>query len=306
MKMVLLACLAVGLSGTALAHPGVDVDIERVTIELANEPRRLDLWVRRGRLSRSAEHYPEALSDLDHARTLDPENLEVALVRGLVLSGMGRYGEARAEIDRVIEAGSASPVPFVESARIHERAGNGQQALDHYTAAIERSHDVEVYVERGRLQESMSRLDEAAAGYRDGLERLSGAVVLRLALLRVETARKQYEAALELIDEELARAQVKTDWYLRRGEVLAAAGRSDEASEAHGQALAEANRVLAVQSTSIRLLSRARVYLALGNLPAARKDVLQVLQRSPRYSEARTVLTELEQAEAEAAKKTDN
>ena len=105
------------------------------------------------------------------------------------------------------------------------RSGRSAEAIADYTAALELEPRVELYLERGELLEAQGRLEEAAQGYRAGLEATHGALLMRLALIRVETARGRHAEALALVDEQLARAGVKTDWYLRRAEVLAAAVR---------------------------------------------------------------------------------
>jgi tetratricopeptide (TPR) repeat protein len=292
-----LVCLALlpGLGSFELrAHPGLERDIERVTGELEASPDNVELYVRRAHYYRLHEEYDPSLADLDRARELDGENLSVALGRGLTLSAMGRDEEAEAALDFFIGGGGRSVPAFAGRAEIRSRAGRLDEAIGDYTLALEIQRDVDVYLARGTLQEAKGDLTAAAAGYEDGLKHLGGAVTLRLALIRVETARKEYASALELIDAELEQVPVKTEWYLRRAQVLDAAGRAEESRQALELALAEADRVIALRSSGIHLYSRAQVYLALGRLEDARVDLNDVLIKSPRFSRARELLDQVE------------
>ncbi len=99
---------------------------------------------------------------------------------------------------------------------------------------------------------------------------------------------------LKLLDDELARASVKTEWYLRRADVLAASGQAEKAQLELERALAEANRVLKKRATAINLFSRAKVYIAMGRWEAAKRDLRVAVRKSPRFAEANALLKNLE------------
>ncbi len=99
---------------------------------------------------------------------------------------------------------------------------------------------------------------------------------------------------LELLDDELAHASVKTERYLRRADVLAASGHAEKAQLELERALAEANRVLKKRATAINQFSRAKVYTAMGRWEAARHDLRLAVSRSPRFAEANDLLKKLE------------
>jgi tetratricopeptide (TPR) repeat protein len=162
-----------------------------------------------------------------------------------------------------------------------------------YAAALAAQPEIDWYVERGLLQESLGLLPDAAQGYRDGLARVGDAVVLELALIRVESARGRYDAARQIVDRQLAQAPVKTDWYLRRADLQEAGGNALQARQDRERALEEANQALERNATGIHLLSRARAQAALGRTDDARRDLQVVLQKSPRFTEARELLDEL-------------
>ncbi|MHC4064783.1 MAG: tetratricopeptide repeat protein [Planctomycetota bacterium] len=294
---VLLAAVAI-LSGWLVApvaaHPGLHHDIERLTSALAEEPGRAGLWIKRAHHYRLDGRFSEALADLDRARVLDAGKLEICLHRGLTLSAMGRDAEAEAELSWFLQHGAGGVAAFAERARIRQRSGRSELALSDYSAAIALNRDVDLYLARGKLQESLGLLDEAAEGYRDGLASLGGGATIRSSLVRVEISRQRYDAALALIDEVLRRAPVKTEQYLLRAEVLEASGQSDQARVERERALVEADRVFRKRATALHLLSRAKVNLALGNMNDAMGDLKWALKKSPRFARARRLLERLE------------
>jgi tetratricopeptide (TPR) repeat protein len=257
----------------------------------------VDLLKKRAYLLRlEARRLSEALSDLDRAAQLDPNDLEIVLQRGLTLSALGRDGEAEAELDDFIgrKADPARVFALLERGRIRARTGRPNPAIADYTAAIAIQPVLELYLARGQLQESLGQLAAAAAGYRDGISRLGRALSLITALVRVETARGRFQAALKQIDDELAQASVKTLWFLRRAYVLDAMGQSAQSQAELERALTEANRVLTRKATAIHLFSRAKVFVALGRPDDAKRDLEMSVRLAPGFAEARNMLQKWE------------
>lgn len=289
----MLFCLVWTAGLAAQAHAPLHHEIERLDVELERAPESTELLVRRGRLHRENGDAVASLRDLDRALALDPAQANAMLERGLTLSALGRDGDAEAQLTRLLEQAPKSPLALAERARIRARSGRTDAALVDFDASLALHPDVELYLERGELLERAARVDEAAAGYRDGLDSLGDAVLLRLALIRVETARGNHAQALALVDEPLARAQIKTDWLLRRADVLAARGDVGGARAARQAALAEARRVVQRRPTALSLLARARAQRALGHIAEARADAELALHKSPRFRDAQILLDEL-------------
>ena len=63
---------------------------------------------------------------------------------------------------------------------------------------------------------------------------------------------------------------------------------------ARAQALAECNRAFAKRPTALHRVARAKVYLALGQLEAAKEDLRLAVQAAPRFTEAQDLLKKLE------------
>ena len=279
-----------------VAHSDVDPEIAEVTAELADQPENVALLLRRGQLYRFNGKLIESLNDLEQAWLLDRDNRQVALARCRTLVALGRESEAEAALDQYLqgEAGVSRVVALVERANLYARTGRADLALADFSAALDLYPTVELYLARGHLQEELGRLDAAAGGYREGLSHLPQASILRRELIRVKIAQGHYPEALTLIDTELASASVKTDWYLRRAEVLAALGKTEAADTARAHALAEANRAFAKRPTALHRVVRAKVYQALGQLEAAKQDLRLAVQTAPHLTDAQDLLKKLE------------
>ena len=288
-----LGSVLVVLAATAAsAHPGLHHDIAAVCEAIEKEPGRADLYVDRAFLQRLGEEYEAALADLDQARKLEPGNVRVAAELGMTYAALGRDRDAERELTAFVQHGGTAPT-FAERAKVRERLDRPKDAIADYTAAIALKPDIEYYLSRGVLQESLRDFTGAAAGYRDARAKLGDAVTLDLALIRVETARGRHARALALVDAQLAKAPVKTDWYLRRADVLAASGRTAEAQADRQTALREADAAVEATGSGMHLYARARAQAALGQTDAAKRDLELVLQKSPRFVEAREMLARM-------------
>ncbi len=291
---VVSAASALSWCALASAHPGIHHDIERVSASLQKEPGNAELLMERGYYYRLAGQLKESLADLDQAEKLAPSNLDIVGQRGMTLAAIGRGEDAEAELTRFINSGRGSAAVLADRARIRAKSGRADAAIEDYSAALKLGPDVDLYIERCSVQEIEGRLSHAAAGLREGINELGGAIVLRERLVEIEVRRKRYDAALKVIDDQLAVAPVKSEWYLRRGNVLAAAGRDADARADWKRALDEANRVLETRPTATHLISRARANLALGYSQQALSDARLAVQRSPRFAEARALLEQIE------------
>jgi tetratricopeptide (TPR) repeat protein len=292
--MVSILLLSAAAVTPLQAHPGLHHDIEALNARLETAPDDPRLHLERAVYYRLNGEYDRALADLDLVARTSPAEQGLLLERGLTLSAAGRDRDALRALDAELKGAAGDARALGERARVNARLGNGKAAIADYGAAIAIAPDLDLYLERGGLQEKAGRLDAAAAGYRDGLARLGGAVLLREGLIRVELRRGDGRAALAAIDEGMAHAAVKTGWMLRRSEVLDTLHQPEAARAGREQALQEIDQVLEQRDSGIHRVSRARVLAALGRKDDARRELEQVLARTPNYDEARDLLRGLD------------
>jgi tetratricopeptide (TPR) repeat protein len=295
MQAIVCLALAIGCIGytqLAIAHSGFDPEIEEITEKLAKDPDKVDLLILRGQVYRSYGKFSESLQDLERAWLLDRENRTVLLERALTLSALGRNKEAESTLDYLLqkESDPKRVWALAERAAIRARTGQVELAIEDYSAILLLQPIGEIYLERGKLQESLGRLEEAAVGYQEGVATLGNPMFLKKHLIDIRIAQGKFHEALVLIDEQITRATVKTQWYLQRAEVLGQMGQGDAARKTYEKALSEANRILGKRSTALHLLARAKVLNALGKRAEALRDLRNVLQKSPGFGEAQKLL----------------
>jgi tetratricopeptide (TPR) repeat protein len=235
-----------------------------------------------------------ALADLQQATRLAPDDARLHFERGFALAALGRNTDAETELSAFIAQTGGTPDAHAERARIRALTGRPGLAIADLEAAIALGPSLDLYLERGRLLEGQARYAEAADGYREGLARLGDGPLLRRVLVDALIVLGRYDDALTEIDAALARGVLEAQWLLKRAEVLDHLGRADEAREARLRALTKVNESLGKRPTSAKLVMRAEVNLALGDAPAARRDLEQVLRNSPQMESAKAMLSAIE------------
>ena len=294
-RMLVAVAVIIGASSLALRAVADEEYIARLTEALRKEPNRVDLRKLRAILLRQEARPAEALSDLNRALQVDPSDREARLQRGLTLSELRRDAEAESELDTFLkqETGFGRVFALAERGRIRARTGRPALAVADLTAAINLRPVAELYLVRGQVLEATGQLGAAATGYQNGISRLGRGDSLTTALFRVQLAQGQFQSALALVDQEIARLPVKTLWLLRRGELHAAMGEEAQTKLDLDEALIEANKVLEKKITPIHLLSRARVLIAMARFKEARLDLEDCVGLAPRFPGCRQLLATL-------------
>ena len=289
LRLTWVACLIL-LSGVAAAHPGASTDVAALSQKLAERPGDVDLLLQRAQAYRQLGQPERALADLEVAARRDPGRRDVLLARGLTRAALGLAALAEADLGRFLEAGEPTAEALEARGKLREAARRWAAARADYDAALKLRATPDLHLARGRVDEAAGDLDAAARDYEEGLQALHGAVTVRLALIRVETARGRHDRAIGLIDEALASSPVKADWLLRRAEVRSAAGREDAAASDRLAALQDVEARLARHPSDLARLTRARALAAMGRGGEAVRDLEAILKSSPRLGEARALL----------------
>ena len=309
LKFFLNVCAFIMFSGAcndlAFSHPGLAPEIDRITHKIEKDPRNVDLLIERGQLLRSNDDLLNALRDFDRAVELDSNNTEILFQRGLTLTALKRDVKAEMDLTNFLDKdeqkaplfnkdNSKRGIAIAERAQIRARTGRANLALTDFNSAIRLLPVSGLYHARGLFQELLGNLPEAASGYREALSRIPNSILLKKSLIRVEVDRKRFNQALDLIDEVLVRVSVKRSWYLLQGDVLTRMGKPEAARAAREKALAEVNQAMSQRLTAIHRFSRAKVYVALGRIDAAKQDLQLAIQMAPSFTESKDLLNQLE------------
>jgi tetratricopeptide (TPR) repeat protein len=222
-----------------LAHGDLNEQIAAVTARIESQPRRADLYLKRGELHRAHRDCALALADYDRASALDPGLASVDLARATLGLDADRLETALAAIERFLDRRPDHADGRALHARILARLGRPLEAAEEWARAIATTSRPrpEYYLERAHALAAVDRIDEALATLDEGLWRLGSVVTLELAATEMEVSRARYDAALTRVDRLAAAAPLKEQWFLQRGVILERAGRPAEAREAFAAAL---------------------------------------------------------------------
>ena len=217
--------------GRAAAHGDLHDQIEEITRQITRRPGDALLYVKRGELHRFHGERTAALSDYDRAARLDPTLAEVDLGRGRTLYEAGRPAEARLALGRFLERRPDHAEARLTLARALVRLRLGVEADAEYARAIRLvgRPKPDIYFERATALASAGRLDAAVRAIDEGIARLGPLTALEDLGVSLERRRGNYDGALARLDRILAGKGRRETWLVRRGEVLAEAGRPAEA-----------------------------------------------------------------------------
>jgi tetratricopeptide (TPR) repeat protein len=223
----------------AAAHDDLRSQIAALTREIAAEPGKAVLYLRRGELHRYCREVTAALADYSRARRLDPALAAVDLGAGRTLLEAKRPAEAKRFLDRFVRARPDDPEGRLELARALVSLRSVNTADDQYARAIALASrpSPDLYFERARLLRAAGRVPAAIRVLDDGIARLGPLASLEELAVDLELSRKNYDGALARVDRAFPPTRGRQETRLaRRGEILAAAGRPVEARETFRQA----------------------------------------------------------------------
>jgi tetratricopeptide (TPR) repeat protein len=216
----------------AWAHGSLHEQIQRLTQELEAHPDRRDLLIERGTLYRVHELHSEALLDWEKAARLDPKDATNDFRLGIAALALRQTNAAVERLERFAAQVPGSIPGQLEAARACRLAGRHGDAVRYWTTAIRKAAEPrpEWFLDRARSAERAGIPPiEVLAGLDEGIARYGPLPPLQLKAVEIEVGRGAIDSALHRLSESASRAERKERWLLRRAEVLAGAGRSDEA-----------------------------------------------------------------------------
>ena len=222
------------------AHEGLPEQIAAMTAKIKRDPKNPSLYLQRGELYRLHGKWIRADADYRHALRLDPTLNIVNLARGTMLLESGQYVKAKAALDGYLRQRPDHAEAFITRARVYAKMKMRVEAAADFTHALTLvpTQEPELYLERARVLAGDARhLEEALQGLDEGIKKLGTLVTLELAAIDIELRRKNHDAALTRLELITAQSDRKEMWLVRRGEILKAAGRHEEARDAFNAAL---------------------------------------------------------------------
>lgn len=263
---------------TTLAHGDLHERITQLSAQISVQPDDASLRLQRAELLRQHAQFDAALADLTAAARLKPDATVISLAQARVFSDAGQTTNALASIQKLLGKEPCHPEALVIRARCHLKLNQAEAAVADYTLALAspKTSEPDLWLERARAQAACGQLAQAASGLDEGRSRLGDIPSLQLAAIEYDRQRADFDAALVRAGKLIAKFPVKEPWLALRGEILAQAGRLNEAKETFQQTLA-----------------------GLENYPPARRDLEQTIQLQSR---ARSGLARVEARLAKQSK----
>ena len=271
---LLAPCALVSLQcRVVLAHDSTRDEIETLSTRIRGGEATASDLLRRGELHRLNGEWAAAAADYDRAALLDPASPRVPLCRAALFLAVGSADAAKRTLDRVLGRAPDDADALQLRAQALIALGRPLQAardLDRMLAHIKRATP-DHYLERARTLVRCGEryIGRALEGVDEGIQRLGTIVSLELFAIDLELRRRHFDAALARLDRlapQLGQAGILLE---RRGELLAAAGRSDEARAAFAAALAEIESLAPQRRSTLAVVEReARLRAAVGVAPA--------------------------------------
>ena len=242
-KSILLLVVAICLylmPSFVRAHEGLHEQIVAITARIKREPKNAALYLQRGELHRLHRDWARAAADYDRASRLQPTLTIVDLGRGKMFLESRRFQQAKFVLDRFLRQQPRNVEGLVTRGRVLARIGARLEAANDFTEALALAPapEPELYLERAQVLAGDKRyIQEALRGLDEGIKQLGPLVTLELSAIDLELRANNYDAALTRLDAITAQSERKETWLVRRGEILKAAGRHEEARKAFSAAI---------------------------------------------------------------------
>jgi tetratricopeptide (TPR) repeat protein len=253
-RLAWIVILCIGFPTVGFGHGDLHERIAMVTSEIKQQPDNAELYLKRGELHGLHEEWKEAEADFDKAQKLDPKLVTISLARSRVSLARNRFTEAQTDVERFLSVYPDHSTALIVRARALAGRKQFAESAKAWAMVIEKADhpDVEHFYERARVLVAAGpeQTDAAIKTLDEGLAQLGTVPTLGLYAVQLEVARKRYDAALERLDGMMPRTGRKETWLELRGDILASAGRTEEAEKTYAKALEEFQRLPArVRST---------------------------------------------------------
>lgn len=241
---LLTIVLTISCSLPVLAHGPGHEEIRQITAQLAEQGDSAQLYAKRAHILQDNQHWLEAMSDLDKAAELDPENVDYDLDRAYLSYSAGEYQRSLDFVNLYILRHDSTAEAVLLKARCYRALNQNHEAAEFYELALSDASTLdgevplEWYVEFSDTLTATGDKQKALQVLEQGISQLGAISVFQVKAAELEVDLEIYDSALERIDQLLAQSQRKDIWLTRRADILASAGREKEAQQTYQQAYA--------------------------------------------------------------------
>ncbi len=268
---ILTSFASLALVGSALGHGAYHDVVVGLSAKLAKNPNDAGLRFQLATAHAGHDEWDLCLAEVARVEALAPGKYRTGYLTGKSLAGKGQFGPALADLDGFLAAEPKHVGARVERARTLLKLKRNDDAFADYSAALKRSSDPELYVEAIDALRRNGRAEEAHGLAETGARKTrQDPAVLVIAVDCATDLGRTDEALAHL--ERLRRVWPRPEpWMQRKAELLAKAGRKEEAlaawRELHDHLMALPNLERA-QPFLAKPLAACRRALGLSGAPA--------------------------------------
>ena len=275
-RLVVSLCglLPLLLAGSVSGHGGFHERIAELRADLKKTPSDPLLHFELGNLHGQHGDLQLSLQNLARVDELAPGKYLTDLLRGQAYLAADEFPKAKEALNRQVASHPESGRTWLLRARANQKPGQNAESVADYRQALKRtaSPEPDLVQEVAGALAAHGHKEEAAQVLAAGIEKLGKIPSLVLRALDLEIEMKNFDAALQRIEQAQQGAPRREPWMARRADVLAKAGRVDE-SRAAWKALLEHLESLPERERTSRAMTRiateAREALALLESSAA-------------------------------------
>lgn len=226
-------CLAVALSVSPFshAHGAAPERLAALAVSLEKSPDSAALLVEQADLMVEHGDHAVARRSLDRAEAMGRKDLPIERVRARLLIDEGKLVEAVAHLDKAVAASLADTAALMLRAKAYQSLGKRDESLADYRAVADglTAPTGDFAIEAADAFVSAGQLEEAGRILKKAVNVSGKAPSLLARLIDIDVALGRPAAAIEWVDAMQQRAPRAEPWMARRAELLAQAGKTDEA-----------------------------------------------------------------------------
>ncbi len=253
----------------AFSHEGMGAQLFLISQEIKSHPGRPELYLQRGELYYHSGEFGKSLTDFERSLSLSPdfEGSIARFLRARSLYSLGCATDAIEELNRFITLRPDHAEAYLYRARCESKLGFNDAAKSDYDRALQLTPSTppELYIERAEFLASLSNadIDESLGGLDQGIAILGPVPTLQLCAIEIGARNGRFEDALKRLDTLSGQGKRQAQWLVRRGELLAQAGKTKEAQNAFEKARTELTSINPARQSKAALELRERISRAL-------------------------------------------
>ncbi|MBA4150000.1 MAG: hypothetical protein H0X66_17960 [Verrucomicrobia bacterium] len=240
LRVTLLAAFLIAAPQRGKAHGETLIQIAATTRQIESATNNAaHLYLQRGELYREHQDWVAAEADYARAANLNPKLVAVDICRAGMLADSGELEAAEALFDKVIARSKDEGEAFIGRARVLMKVNQPQAAVPDFQRGLEllQHPQPEYFLELAQALVGDRKVDAALLSLDAGMRKFGPIFPLQGYALDLELERQNTEAALVRLDSIIELMTRKESWLARRGDILLAAGRSEEAQKSYRAAL---------------------------------------------------------------------